>query len=142
MSEPLTADMYASIEWVDSPVEIDEQYTQNVELVPGKTSQAIVEPIYTENHVDLLFDFSPPATFAMFEPFKGYSTKLRRLFFRKVLYSFDPDTAIASLDDLFEKGFEDEEGSAEQLFEMFHCLKQLNELLEEIILHILSTIKS
>ena len=142
MSEPLVADMYAAVEWVDSPSEIDTTYTENVELVPGKTSQATVKPIYTENNVDLLFDIAPPATFAMFEPFKGYNTKLKRLFFRKVLYSFDPDTAIDSIDDLFEKGFEDEEGDSDQLFEMLNCLKQLNELLEEIILHILSTIRT
>ena len=142
MNEPLVADRYASVEWIDTPSEIDPTYTENVELIPLKASQAGLGSIYIENNVDMLFEFTPPKTFAIFEPLVGYKTKLKRLFFIKILSSFDPDTAIDVLDDLFDKGFEDNDDQAEAIYEMLQSLKGLNSLLEEILLRILSTIKS
>ncbi len=142
MNQRLIFERHPSIEWVDQPVVIDTAYTENVELVPTKTAQASVTPIYTENNVDQLFGFAPPAPFAFFEPFKGYNHRLRRLFSRKVLSSFDPDGAISQIDEVFEEGYEDGEGEGEILYEMLHSLKGLNDLLEEIILNILSTIRS
>ncbi len=142
MNQRVTFDRYPSVEWVDQPVVIDPIYTENVELVPTKAAQAMVYPIYTENNVDELFDNSPPLPFASFEPFMGYSNRLKKLFSRKILSSFDPDITIRQIDDLFESGYEDGEGEGEVLYEMLYSLKGLNDLLEEIILHILGTIKS
>src|SRR3990167_4134517 len=115
MVQRLIAPKYSSIEWVDQPVVIDTAYTENVELVPTKTAQATVSPIYTENNVDQLFGYLPPPPFASFEPFPGYSNRLRKLFSRKVLSSFDPDSAIDQIDDLFERGYEDDAGEGEVL---------------------------
>ena len=142
MSEPLIADRYAPVEWDDKPVVIDTTYTENVELVPNKASQATMMPMNIENYVDALFELKPPPPFAHFEPFNGYSTRLRKLFFRQILSSFDPDDVVDRLDDLFEKGFEDPKEEAEKLYEMLHSLGNLNQWLEEIILNILSTLKS
>lgn len=141
MNEPLVADRYGSVEWVDKPVDIDTTYTENVELVPTMTSQATVTPMWIENHVDELFELDEPNPFAYFEEYKGYKTGLKKLFFRRILSSFDPETAIEMLDDILEKGFEDDDEQAEALFEMLHGLENLNTLLDEIILNILSTLK-
>ena len=142
MNRPLTADMYPSIEWVDKPVVIDSSYTENVDLVPKKASQAVMDPISIENHVDLLFGDFPPAPFAYFEPFPGYKNRIKRLFFRRVLSSFNPDQVIHLIDDLFENGFEDASGQSDVLYEMLHSVKYLNELLEQIISNLLSTLRT
>lgn len=141
MTEPLIADRYAPVEWDDKPVVIDTTYTENVELIPNKASQAIMSPMNLDNHVDALFEWEAPPPFAHFEPFPGYRTRLRKLFFRQILSSFDPDDVVDRLDDLFEKGFQDPQEEAEKLYEMLQNLGNLNQWLEEIILNILSTLK-
>src|SRR3990167_3116308 len=138
MTEVLQADRYSPIEWVDTPVEVDWRYIEDTPVIANKTGQAICSPMM-ENKLETLFEVTPPLAWATFSPSPGYITRLRYLFLRKVLSSFDPECSIDMLDAFFENGDEEEDEDAEResIYAMLHSLKSLNTLSEEIFLRIL-----
>lgn len=118
------------VEWLDA-MKVDKSFTDDVPLIPGKASQATFDSI--ENATDQLFDYEPPATFALFVPWE--QSNIKRLFLRKVLTTLDTDSALAILDHL-------DEEDGEKICEMLYTLDGLNDLLEEIFNRIFSTLKS
>jgi hypothetical protein len=129
-----------SVEWIDEPSIVDRSYIDDVPLIPDKTLQAIIAPLI-KSEVDALFDFTPPGTWALFQPFPGYTSRIRRLFKGKILSSFEPDLAIEILDNLFEAEDSLSEEEGEKLYTMLYELTNLNQLLETILLRILSSLK-
>ncbi|MBS0584909.1 MAG: hypothetical protein JSR76_01240 [Verrucomicrobia bacterium] len=133
------------ITWIDAPQEIDKSFLEEVPIVPTKTAQAIVSP-FLENALDKLFNFSDPDPWALFTPFAGYGTGLKRLFKRKVLSSFSTDIAREILDNFHEgEGENQDEGEAqegEKIYEMLSSLENLNEILEQITLGALRALRS
>ncbi len=130
----------SSVEWIDEPSLIDRTYIDDVPLIPDKTLQAIITP-FIKSEVDLLFDLVPPGTWAEFHPFNGYYSRIRRLFKRKILSSFEPDLGIEILDNLFDSEPDLNQEDGDKLYAMLYELTNLNQLLETITLRILSSLK-
>ncbi len=124
-----------SVQWIDAPVEIDRSFLDEVPLIPEKMHQSNVDPLMG-SLVDRLFECNIPEPWAYFTPFPGYKSSVKRLFRNKVLATFDLDLAFQVLD----KSENDEE-AGKKLFEMFEELRNLNTILEEIYLRILSCLK-
>ncbi|MBS0586216.1 MAG: hypothetical protein JSR76_07995 [Verrucomicrobia bacterium] len=129
------------ITWIDAPQEIDKSFLEEVPIVPTKTAQAIVAP-FLENALDKLFNFSDPDPWALFSPFPGYATGLKRLFKRKVLSSFSTDIAKEILDNFHEGEYQGETEDGEKIYEMLSSLENLNEILEQITLGALRALRS
>jgi hypothetical protein len=130
----------SSLEWIDEPSIVDRSYLDDVPLIPDKLLQAIISPII-KSEVDLLFDLVPPGTWATFHPFAGYYSRIKRLFKGKVLSSFEPDLAIEILDNLFEGEPDLDQNDGDKLYAMLYELTNLNQILETIVLRILSSLK-
>ncbi len=134
-----TVSSQSSVTWVDTANEIDLSFVEEVSNVPLKAGQAIVEPLL-QNYLDTLFEIRGLSPWALFIPFKGYFTNLKKLFKRNVLSSFSVEVALEILDNYHENEGESEEG--EKIYEMLSSLDNLNNLLEEITLRVLSTMRS
>lgn len=139
-SEPIHSD---SIVWVDTPIEVDENFkTSEIGIeIAEKTAQAFFEPV-TGDVLKKLFAFDAPKSWALFCPFQGYFFRLRRMFKKKVLNSFDPESSIEYLDEAFEEGRALSEDEGEKIYEMLYMLRHLNDVLESVYLKIWSCLKS
>jgi len=140
-TKPITSapESLSSVEFNDAPIHVDPSFLVDVPLVPEKIHGAFFEPV--ESAVDLLFDFCQPSQWATFHPYSDYWTQLKRLFYRKVLSSFEPDFAIETLDNLHENGIPTDTKEGQKIYEMLYKLVNLNELLEVIYLKIFATLK-
>ena len=129
-----------SVHYIDHPKEIDRSFLDEVPLIPEKMHIANTD-LLMGNAVDKLFECTLPGPFAHFIPFPEYRNSVRRLFRNKVLATFDPDFAIETLDNYFENEGEEHQEKGEKLYEMLQELTNLNTILEEIYLNILSCLK-
>ncbi len=129
-----------SVFYIDPPKEIDRSFPDEVPLIPEKMHIANSD-VLMGNAVDKLFDCTIPGPWAHFDPFPEYRNSIRRLFRNKVLATFDPDFAIETLDNFFENEGSYQEEKGEKLYAMLQELTNLNTILEEIYLKVLSCLK-
>ena len=130
---------HTSITWVETPQVTDLSFIEEFSIAPLKAEQAMVEPLL-QNSLDILFGIGGVYPWAAFSPFNGYLTGLKKLFKRQVLSTFSVEVALEILDNYHEAEGETEEG--EKIYQMLSCLENLNTLLEEITLRVLSTLRS
>lgn len=140
MARVSVADMYGPVEWIDHPPEIDPSFVDEVPLIPDKALQAILDP-YIKNCLDEFVGFREPCVWALFPALVGYRSRLKKLFKQKVL-DFDTEIAIETLDNLHESGVATDTEEGEALYAMLFELTNLNKLLEQIQLNILSILKT
>lgn len=132
MNEPLTADRYPSVEWGE-PVDVDPAFLENVELVPQKAAQALIDPIHIEKHIDKVVEMEKAHSWAAISSPPNFHFHLRNLFKRRILSSFVPQTIIDTIDEYIERHPDESSAQeAEFLYEMLFSLDFLNELLEKI----------
>ncbi len=130
----------ASVEWAKIQEHVDLRYITEVPVVSKKAEQAIID-IATPSHLDELFDLRKNPSWALFHPFKGYHHRLKKLFQRKLIPHLDPEKSRELLDTFFEEGEMDEEEEAEKLYTIFQEIENLDAILEEIVLNLLSCLK-
>lgn len=143
MTEPVVLAKTPSVSWIDAPKDIDERFLSEVPLIPEKAEQAILISL-VESATDRLFELTPPNPWAVFRPFRGYFTGIKRLFGKKVLADFDVAFAVEILDNILENNVDNEvlPEEGEKIYEMLYSLQYLNETLEIIRLKLLSFVKT
>lgn len=136
----MTESVSNSIQWIDPSITIDRSFLDEVPLIPEKALQGIMDPIMG-SAVDKLFDCDFPGPWALFVPFEGYRNSIRRLFRNKVLATFDPELASETLDNFFEAEGDARVEEGDKIYGMLEELTNLNSILEEIYLKLLSCLK-
>lgn len=144
MTKRLTIDnlgLDPSIEWAKNQEKLEQRYITEFPVVSKKAEQAIIEP-YKANELDQLLGIKRNPTWAAFAPFKGYLFHLKTLFRRKLMPHIDVSDASDALDEFFDDREEGEDAESNKLYELFEEIKELDGILDEIYLNILSCLKS
>lgn len=144
MGKGLTIDNLGSevsVEWAKFQEDLDTKYITEVPIVSKKAEQAIID-VMTPSQVDLLFDLRKNAPWALFLPFKGYLYHLKKLFQRKLIPHLDPQKSSDILDQFFEEGQIADEEDAEKIYGLLQEMATLDKISEDIVLGVLSCVKS
>jgi len=144
MSKAITIDnlgFEASVEWARALEVADAKYITEVPFVPRKTQQAIIDQM-TPSQMEQLCDLRKSPPWAAFTPSKDYAYRLKSLFQGKLIPHFDLGASMERLDAFFEEGEIADEEEADKLYGILQQITDLDKMAEEILLNLLSCLKS